>query len=182
MKCSNNRHEGHEEGKQGMTNEVTKNEQVTWMGSCMIPLEHVCHCSLDESINKAISYIIDRRYSHIPVLDGNKKVVGIFSVSTLMEIVRRNAPDRNCGALESIRCDLDIINHSTEVFKFVSIRNTIAEVRAICDDVKKEGKHIGMFLVTAEGGKDEPLYGIFTEWDFSKVLVYKAKEAAPKLV
>ena len=152
-----------------MANSVTECEEISWMGNCIVPLEDVCKCTLDEPISKAISYIIDNRHSHIPVLDGSKRVVGVFSVSTLMEIVRRRDPNRNGGLLASIKTDLDIESHKTEVFMFVSISSTVANVRRMYEEAKENGKHIGMFFVTANGRTDEPLHGIFTKWDFSKV-------------
>ena len=152
-----------------MVNSVTECEEISWMGNCLVPLEDVCKCTLDEPISKAISYIIDNRHSHIPVLDESKRVVGVFSVSTLMEIVRRRDANRNSGLLASIKTDLDIENHKTEVFRFVSISSTVADVRRMYEEAKENGKHIGMFFVTDNGGTDESLHGIFTKWDFSKV-------------
>ena len=154
-----------------MANGVTALEAVSWMGNCFVPLEDVCKCTLDEPISKAISYIIDNTHSHIPVLDESQRVVGVFSVSTLMEIVRRRDPNRNCGSLASIQTDLGIENHKTEEFKFVSLTSTVAEVHRMYDEAKEKGKHIGMFFVTEDGGRDSPLYGIFTKWDFSKMAV-----------
>ena len=160
---------GEQKRETEMANSVTECEKISWMGNCLVPLEDVCKCTLDEPISKAISYIIDNRHSHIPVLDDSKRVVGVFSVSNLMEIVRKHDSNRNCGLLASINDDLDIENHKTEVFRFVSISSTVADVRRMYEEAKENGKHIGMFFVTANGGTDEPLHGIFTKWDFSKV-------------
>ena len=154
-----------------MANSVTALEEVSWMGNCLVPLDDVCKCTLDEPISKAISYIIDNRHSHIPVLDEFKKVIGVFSVSTLMEIVSRHEPNRNSGTLASIKTDLNIENHKTEEFKFVSLTSTVAEIHRMHDEAKEKGRHIGMFFVTENGGRDEPLYGIFTKWDFSKAAI-----------
>ena len=152
-----------------MKNSITSCEEISWLGNWFIPLEDICKCTLDEPVNTAISYIIDKRHSHIPVLDSNQIVVGVFSVSTLMEIVGRQDPNRNGSPLASIKADLIPSNHKTEMFKFVSITNTIAEIRKMYEEAQNDGKHIGLFLVTDDGLGDEPLRGIFTKWDFAKV-------------
>ena len=150
-----------------MIDHVKMSNEATLLGNCFISVEDVAKCMIDDPINVAITHMIDKHFCYIPVLDNNDNhVVGVFSISTLMRIVGDRVANRNLAPLGSIQTYLK--DHKVEAFPFVSLTDSVANVQKVWKRIQEQGKHVGLFLVTDNGKEDEPLRGIFTEWDFAK--------------
>ena len=141
-----------------------------------IPRDKIISCSLSDTISSVIASMMDERISHAPVLDEGGKVIGMFSESTMMKVWRANirlghkATMRKLSKLISLDGDKSQDKYKVDVFEFVSKESTAASLQQTFQTALENDKRIGLFLVTENGDKNEPLLGITTAWDIAEVL------------
>ena len=135
----------------------------------LIPRCDVFSCSLDDTISSVVDVMLKNVYSHVPVLDGNGRVVGVFSESTLLEMSKSGI---GCVAGKRIRDIAEFLpleRHAADVFRFVPRNDPIAHLRYFCAEALENRERIGMIFVTANGRPGESLFGILTVWDIAGV-------------
>ena len=132
--------------------------------------ENSFSCTLSDEIHNVIDEMLKKRYSHVPVIDKDNKLIGVFSESTMMEVWKEGTGQIRATVMRDIEEYLKIDRHKFDEFKFVSKKSTTAYLQKLYEEILKEGKRIGMLFVTETGSQDEPLLGIITEWDVAKVL------------
>ena len=135
----------------------------------LIPRSDVFACSRDVEIRRVVEVMLEKVYSHVPVLDEDGKVTGVFSESTLLEMHKTGVGDEESAIMRDVSAFLSVDQHTAEVFCFVPKNDPIAHLRFLCADALKKGERIGMFIVTENGREDEPLLGILTVWDIAGV-------------
>ncbi len=135
----------------------------------LIPRANVFSSSLDGEIRQVVDVMLEKVYSHVPVLDAGGKVIGVFSESTTLEMRKKGIGKGESATMRDIAAFLPIGQHTAEVFRFVPKNDPIAHLRYLCADALKNGERIGMFVVTENGKDDEPLLGILTVWDVAGV-------------
>lgn len=140
------------------------------VGNACKPLKHVYSCRLDTIISDVVSKMVKSVYSNVPVLDDQNKVIGVFSESTMLEMYRSGWTHKNTAMMKNISDLLPIKHHRADAFPFVAQSSPVPYLRRLTDEALKEGKRIGLFLVTENGRADEPLIGILTVWDLVGVL------------
>ncbi len=133
----------------------------------LIPRAKVFACSRDAEIRRVVEVMLEKVYSHVPVLDENGKVTGVFSESTTLEMRKTGVGNGETATMRDVSAFLSIDQHTAEVFCFVPKNDPIAHLRNLCADALKNGQRIGMFIVTENGRKDEPLLGVLTAWDIA---------------
>ena len=135
----------------------------------LIQIKDVFSCSFDDTISSIVDVMLKNVYSHVPVLDGNGKVVGVFSESTLLEMSKSGI---GCVAGKRIRDIAEFLpleRHAADVFRFVPKNDPIAHLRYLCAEALESRERIGMIFVTEKGNDDEVLLGIITVWDIAGV-------------
>lgn len=135
----------------------------------LIPRSDVFACSHDAEICRVVEVMLEKVYSHVPVLDEKGKVTGVFSESTLLEMRKTGVGDEKSAIMRDVDAFLSVDRHTAEVFRFVPKKDPISHLRYLCADALKKGERIGMFIVTENGRKNEPLLGILTVWDIAGV-------------
>lgn len=138
-----------------------------------IPFKNVYHASLNDTIASVVDVMLANVYSHVPVLDADGRVVGVFSESTLLEMNKAGMTSRNETALKDIAQLLPSERHKAEVFRFVPQCDPVAHLRSLFAEALEEHERIGMIFVTETGIEDEPLLGILTVWDVAGVSDFK---------
>ena len=135
----------------------------------MILRHDVYSCSFECGIGQVVDVMLDKVFSHVPVLDANGRVVGVFSESTMLQIDK--AGIRNDGTMRmcDIAAFLPMERHTAEVFRFAPRNDSIAHLRHLCADALEKHERIGIIFVTENGRPDEPLLGILTVWDIAGV-------------
>ncbi len=131
----------------------------------LIPRTNVFSSSLDGEIRRVIEVMLEKVYSHVPVLDTDGKVIGVFSESTTHEMRKTGVGNRESATMRDVSACLPLDRHTAEVFRFVPKNDPIAHLRYLCADALKNGERIGMFFVTETGTPDESLLGVLTVWD-----------------
>ena len=141
-----------------------------------IPRDKIISCSLSDTISSVIVRMMDKRVSHVPVLNERMKVIGVFSENTMMKVWRANtrlshsATMRNIDRFLSIDKNKSTDKQKFDVFKFVSKVTTAASLQKTFQTALENDERIGLFLVTENGNKNEPLLGITTAWDIAEEL------------
>ena len=135
----------------------------------MIPRVNVFSSSLDGEIRRVVEVMLEKVYSHVPVLDADGKVIGVFSESTTLEMRKTGVGNGKSATMRDVAVFLPLDRHTAEVFRFVPKNDPIAHLRYLCADALKKGERIGMFIVTETGTTDEPLLGVLTVWDVAGI-------------
>ena len=135
-----------------------------------IPRDKICVCSLSDTISSVIDRMIEGGYSHVPVLDGVGKVIGVFSESTMMEAWKANIRCADAATMNDLAAILPIDNHKMDVFEFVSQDATSASLQKVYKESFENNERIGLIFVTENGNPNEPLLGIVTVWDIGEAL------------
>lgn len=138
----------------------------------LIPCAEVFSCSLDSEIHQIVDVMLEKVYSHVPVLDSYGKVAGVFSESTMLEMekagIRNDGVTRMCDITSFLPSSF-LEKHTAEVFRFVPRNDPIAHLRHLSAEALKKHERIGMIFVTENGQRGEPLLGILTVWDIAGV-------------
>ena len=135
----------------------------------LIPRAEVFSCSLESEIHQIVDVMLEKVYSHVPVLDVSGRVVGVFSESTMLEMEKSGIRNDGATRIGDIAAFLPLEKHTAEVFRFVPRSDPIAHLRHLCAEALEKHERIGMIFVTENGQLDEPLLGILTVWDIAGV-------------
>ncbi len=154
---------------QFLENVISRIKGLATIAKVMIPMNKVETCSMESSISLIVDKMLENSYSHIPVLDPDGRVVGVFSESTLLEINKVGICDTVPTTMRDIVDFLPTEKHKADVFRFVPRNDAVLHLRQLCEEALNRGERIGMFFVTENGGEDEPLCGILTVWDIASV-------------
>lgn len=152
---------------------LEKLEEIIWdirdpkLEKISISFENIFWKKLDDLVFPSMKTMSEKVYTHIPILNEKKVVIGVFSENTIFsylldqEIIEipKNMTFRD---LEKY---LDVENHLSEIFKFVKFDTKVSRIRKIFEEELKENKKIGMVFITENGKQDEPLLKIVTPWD-----------------
>ena len=135
----------------------------------LIPLSDVFSCSMEDEIHSVVNVMLEKVYSHVPVLDTSGKVIGVFSESTMLEMDKAGVRNDGTVKIHDVATFLPLEKHSAEVFRFVPKNDPIAHLRHLCAEALDKHERIGMFFVTENGKEEDPLLGILTVWDIAGV-------------
>lgn len=135
----------------------------------LIPRSDVFSCSLEDGIHSVVNVMLEKVYSHVPVLDTSGKVVGVFSESTMLEMDKAGVRNDSTIRMHDVAAFLPLEKHSAEVFRFVPKNDPISHLRHLCAEALNKHERIGMIFVTENGKPDEPLLGILTVWDIAGI-------------
>ena len=145
-------------------------KKLPMAANILIPRSAVFSGLLNDTIASVVETMLKNVYSHVPVLDAEGKVVGVFSESTMLEMNKAGIKDDGKTTLNAVAEFLPCDRHVAEVFKFVPKNDSIAHIRHLCAEALQRHERIGMFFVTENGKSDELLLGILTVWDVAGVL------------
>ena len=135
------------------------------VGNVCKPIKKVFFCGLDTLISDVVAGMVKSVFSHVPVLDAQDKVIGVFSESTMLEMHKSGWTHKNTAKIKSISDLLPVSRHKADEFPFVAMSAPVSYLCRLTSEALAAGKRIGMFLVTENGQEDEPLAGILTVWD-----------------
>jgi hypothetical protein len=132
-----------------------------------IPVGSLFTASLSSRIGNVAEEMRRRRFSHVPILDERRIVLGVFNEAAIFdyfwtdEILDASRDIQIAGIIN--HCKLDA-GH-TEVFDFVRPSTTQDELIAAFTGIKSESARVGAIFVTPSGTANEPITGMLTPWD-----------------
>ena len=144
-------------------------KKLPMVSNIWIPRSEVYFGSLEDAISTVVGDMLTNVYSHVPVLDSDDKVLGVFSESTMLEMNKAGIRDDGKTTLSAVAEFLPCDRHTGEVFRFVPKNDSVAHIRHLCAEALQKHERIGMFFVTENGKEDESLLGILTVWDVAGV-------------
>ena len=145
-------------------------KKLPMAANILIPRSAVFSGLLNDTIASVVETMLKNVYSHVPVLDAEGKVVGVFSESTMLEMNKAGIKDDGKTTLNAVAEFLPCNRHVAEVFRFIPKNDSVAHIRRLCAEALQRHERIGMFFVTENGKSDELLLGILTVWDVAGVL------------
>ena len=122
---------------------------------------------LEEKLEKLIKVMNEKKISHVPVLDKDKKLIGVFSENTIFsklsedEIIEIGKEYKVKDYEKYIKLE----NHSSEYFDFIKRNEELASAQNLFNKSIKKDKKLVMLFVTRNGKKNEEILGIITPWD-----------------
>ena len=122
---------------------------------------------LEEKLENLIKAMNEKKISHVPVLDKDKKLVGVFSENTIFsklsedEIIEIGKEYKVKDYEKYIKLE----NHSSEYFDFIKRNEELASAQNLFNKSIKKDKKLVMLFVTENGKKTEKILGIITLWD-----------------
>jgi len=122
--------------------------------------------TMDDYVYPVMKEMLDRTFTHIPIVDDDV-VVGVFSENTLLSYI---VDDQIIEIDEKMKFSqlkkyLDLNNHKAESFRFVPQNMLLSDVQDLFENALKNSDRIGMIFVTPSGKPTEKIVGIATAWD-----------------
>ena len=118
-----------------------------------------------DNARDVIRYMIAKKYTHVPILDNNGKMIGIFSENAIFNYFESHDEiilDASVNISE-FRKFISIDMRLNEVFSFVSRHETMKTVKDMF--VKERQQRLGAIFITENGSAAEKLLGLLTPWD-----------------
>lgn len=130
----------------------------------------VYSCKKNDSVLNCLKKMTYYSLSHLPVLDDDNCVQGVFSRETLFDFYSMN---------EIIHCDektkieefmefIPLDEHLNEKYLFVSRNRKVDEICSNLFKSKEHDKNIGLIFVTENGRSTQKLLGVITVTDLAK--------------
>lgn len=122
---------------------------------------------LEEKLEKLIKIMNEKKISHVPVLDKDKKLIGVFSENTIFsklsedEIIEIGKEYK----VKDYEKYIKIENHSSEYFDFIKRNEELSAAQTLFNKSIKRDKKLVMLFITENGKKSEKILGILTPWD-----------------
>ena len=148
---------------------IARIKELPTATNILIPRGKVFSGALGDTIHQIVDTMLANVFSHVPVLDSNDRVIGVFSESTMLEMSKAGIADDGTTTLDAVSRFLPCDKHTAEVFRFVPKNDPIAHLRYLCAEALDNHERIGMFFVTENGREEEQLLGILTVWDIAGV-------------
>lgn len=128
-------------------------------------------CGLSSHVLEAMRIMDSAGLSHLPVLDGKGRVVGVFSRSTLFDkILRKNdfviSSELTMNDLSDV---IGLSSHTNEDFFFVARHTSVLSAFGMTLKRKAHDRQVGLLLVTEHGKPKEKLLGVITSTDLAKL-------------
>ncbi len=132
-----------------------------------IKFKDVCWRTINDSVQKAMYVMRQNLYTHVPILNEQNKVIGVFDENSIFTYLA----DEEIVCVDSslkfsdIEKYISLDNREMESFVFVKSDSYVEELEDEIQKAFNKGRRIGIAFVTANGKKDESLQGIITPWD-----------------
>lgn len=125
--------------------------------------------SYRDSLYDLMEEMEKRKLSHVPILNANGAVEGVFSTSTLFDYVLENGPLDHLEELTmaDFASVTGLESHTHEAFLFVPRRRSVRELYPYLVKQKAHDKPIALFFVTEHGKKEEKVLGVLTSIDLA---------------
>jgi CBS domain-containing protein len=130
-------------------------------------IEELYFVTLNTKVNYVIEYMRKKRFSFVPILDQNNKLIGVFSSDVLLNILSKKIYlfDNKELLFKNIIEFVDINNHTNEKFSIISNDTTLLQITKMFNNSYKSDKQLGAIFVTKNGAQNESIFSMITPWD-----------------
>lgn len=135
----------------------------------MIKKSDIYYRNMHDRIWPALIEMNDKTYTHVPILDGDGVVKGVFSENTLLSwmISGESALIDRETRFEEIDEILPIRKHTAESFRFIPRDMPLLKINEIFEKALSQNDRIGLIFVTDDGAEKSPVLGIISAWDIA---------------
>lgn len=128
------------------------------------PLESVVYCHLESKVKDITNLMQKKHISHVPVLNCHKKVIGVFSESTIYTslLFHSKVSINDETTIQNFIPFIELDHHSSERFAFLEKNARMSDIYELFDKRKPHDKRLVMIFITENGSIHEPLLGILT--------------------
>lgn len=136
-------------------------------GEIMVPLSRLFFRREKDSIRETLFKMREIPSGHVPVLDDEGKVSGVFTAVSFLNIIadRKGNPLSPDADFEEAKKYISFDSHDSEVYHFVKSSLYVDELRDIFEHTYSGGKRLAMVFVTSNGKADGKLLGTISPWD-----------------
>lgn len=133
----------------------------------MVPISRLFYRRTSDNVAGTLRRMRDIPSGHVPVLDENGKVAGVFTaVSFLNMMAERNGePVENGYTFSMAEKYIGLNSHDSEVYRFIKKSLYVDELKDIFEQTYSGGKRLSMVFVTVNGKPDGVLLGTISPWD-----------------
>ena len=119
----------------------------------------------NDKVRNVMKKMDELNYTHIPIYDNNKKIVGVFSETAIFKYLYDNEIIQidNETTFKEIKKYIDLNN--SDNIKFVAKNELYDNVINEFISEFKKGSKLSCVMVTEHGKKNEYIIGIITAWD-----------------
>jgi CBS domain-containing protein len=138
------------------------------------PGENIFSCRKSDELSRVIKVMNEKNYTHVPVYNPQKKIIGVFSENALLRWVAWTLTQKNFkpGALKVADIMRFLNNPKNDYWEFIPRDMTAFKIREKFYNFsfdehgdKEKQRRIGVVFVTENGKKDEDVLGLITAWD-----------------
>ena len=132
-----------------------------------IPRDKILFASLSTPIKPLLQSMLDQNVSHVPVLNPDGTIFGVFSGAMMFVSVVSSDSMAIDGTtvMKIFEPWLPIQNHIGERYWFVARNAPIDDIIGLFGKTLKDGKKLKMLFVTENGKPTEKILGLITPWD-----------------
>lgn len=137
-----------------------------------VPLNQIYSIAEGSRVIDATNTMQSSNFTHVPIIDADSKVVGVFSENSLFSYF---CSDDIIDAGESLLirdimqfCSME---HRTETFKFIKPNTDIERVYDLFTSIESPNRRVGALFITASGKRNDRLTGLITAWDILSNIV-----------
>lgn len=152
-----------------LTNIINKIKKppLVYNSSMCTKSETMYYKKLTDNIYETIQTMSNKNYTYVPILDEQRKIIGVFSANVLLDKIKQKngITVGKETTFKEIISEIKIENHSMEKFPFISKKVNIYDVKAKFEEYFSNDKIIGCLFITNNGEKSEEILGMITAWD-----------------
>jgi len=131
---------------------------------CCVPKNQILFAKLDTLIVPLMKEMLERNISHVPVINYQGVLFGVYSGSTMFLSVTENATSTfdQMTTLAKFKSYLPINQHIGERYEFVHKTMPIDEIVSLFKATTKTNNKLKMVFVTENGKASEKILGLIT--------------------
>lgn len=135
--------------------------------------KEVSSCGLSTPILQAMEKMVRLSLTHLPVLDGKGRAIGIFSRSTLFDFAckKNGIVLDESYTIQDVKDHIGFEDHQNEIFFFVGRHRSVLSAFEMTLKKKAHDKQVGLLLVTENGKKSERLLGVLSAIDLARLSI-----------
>lgn len=136
-----------------------------------IHIDNVQYCIPEMNLMNVLSAMKDKNHTHVPILDQNKKILGVLSENTLLlSYLKKKKIDKNTIVNDVLEEASLNAKGRRDVVRLVNKNLPMADIKKLFRESmdKKDKDRLTLLLVTSDTkAKEKDLIGIYTIWDLN---------------
>lgn len=130
-----------------------------------IATKNVFTATLETKIKDVISQMAERNFSQVPVVDSEKRVIGLITYQSIIEWLNKQIKEGFLGFETQIK-DIPFPKDDPRVYRFISRNTPLEKIQEIFTEAyQSQQDPLYALIVTESGKKSDKILGIITAED-----------------